>query len=965
MGMMRMFLMRLLLLLSHCPDQSAALEVALTLAGEVMHVSVDEPLQRSDRRSIAEAALRSHRNLLSRLPTGICSDDDGEKNGRSVCEVGSPAHLDAWLNEVVWQVEAALVRAELQHMDGKHWDLVSFWRGRGFSNEANRMILREVVTREPKFFSNASALLRRAILTPFSRTAAAPPILPIIAPFAAAAHTLAQILFDHHNGSFEKRADSNQEGWDYLRENATTTCTSTSAARIASSSDEHPPGGRIQPPERPPEPLRTAPRTHDEEEAAFVLRGSVLNVPGHISRHEPLFRRNFKKHKSVDASTTSNPTAGTTWEERVQRAPLEIVVVATKLTPELKALERSAAAFCRSDTDVDSDRSAKERDSAEQPGVKFDYRPYRVKVLGLGRPWPGFGLKISLLNDHLQRHERKRRHRRQQRRWADAPRARGQTPHNASRHLCAPPSAIEAEGSSYPGGISAADDCSSRNNTDDNYSYDNGDHDDDDDYDDDEPLVLFLDAYDVLLLDPFRHIKRRFMRQRAAVLFGAEIDTAPDTCAELLYDELLKPSRITSGGDLKVFLPTKIYQGGKREKIKQEIKYPFLNSGSILGLASDMATMLQDVLEDLDVNHARAVRHSSQSFFFQNQIRSRDQPLSSPGSADAPYPDLSSLLINRTSDQSVVDHEATLEDAATAIYYERNARLSMDVEDQRWFTRYFLRYGLTFHGCSTVKEPQPTPESLPRSRSSAAGCRRWVDSSNSGSWLSFVAIDSGGRIFQTTHRSAPADFRLGEAGYTAIFPFSDGKIGSTTNGGGESGLASPMEPSDAGSGALCSDGDISSLEMFGVAPEDGREKETFEAIEAVEDGYGAYPAGRYFRGAGLVWNRRARTTPCLLHGNDWKQLVFNAVTKALHVEGWPPQPLTLSILPSSRNGQANKIKDTDHEDRSAKDHFVEGEKGDEFSRRLVVRWTDGLRAKLYAWQESHDMWLPHNECGKL
>ena len=38
-----------------------------------------------------------------------------------------------------------------------------------------------------------------------------------------------------------------------------------------------------------------------------------------------------------------------------------------------------------------------------------------------------------------------------------------------------------------------------------------------------------------------------------------------------------------------------------------------------------------------------------------------------------------------------------------------------------------------------------------------------------------------------------------------------------------------------------------------------------------------------------------------------------------YVEGWPPQPLTLSILPSSRNGQANKIKDTDHEDRSAKD----------------------------------------------
>lgn len=51
-------------------------------------------------------------------------------------------------------------------------------------------------------------------------------------------------------------------------------------------------------------------------------------------------------------------------------------------------------------------------------------------------------------------------------------------------------------------------------------------------------LILFVDAYDVLLLEPFRHLKRRYLAQQSAVLFSAEIAPSPDSSTSLLYDEV-------------------------------------------------------------------------------------------------------------------------------------------------------------------------------------------------------------------------------------------------------------------------------------------------------------------------------------------------------------------------------------------------------------------------------------------
>lgn len=53
---------------------------------------------------------------------------------------------------------------------------------------------------------------------------------------------------------------------------------------------------------------------------------------------------------------------------------------------------------------------------------------------------------------------------------------------------------------------------------------------------DENNLVLFVDAYDVLLLEPFRHLKRRFLNQGAAVLFSGEIAPSPDSSTSLVYN---------------------------------------------------------------------------------------------------------------------------------------------------------------------------------------------------------------------------------------------------------------------------------------------------------------------------------------------------------------------------------------------------------------------------------------------
>jgi hypothetical protein len=54
----------------------------------------------------------------------------------------------------------------------------------------------------------------------------------------------------------------------------------------------------------------------------------------------------------------------------------------------------------------------------------------------------------------------------------------------------------------------------------------------------DNTLVLFVDAYDVLLLEPFAHLKRRFVALGAAVLFSGEAASSPDTSATLLYAQV-------------------------------------------------------------------------------------------------------------------------------------------------------------------------------------------------------------------------------------------------------------------------------------------------------------------------------------------------------------------------------------------------------------------------------------------
>ena len=109
---------------------------------------------------------------------------------------------------MVWYMESALVREELQSMNGKYLDLVSFWRGRGYSNEVARMILR-VVAQEPKLYPNLSGLIRQAMQQPkaegridANQTSKSPPL-------AAAAHALAQLLFEYGDASSTDRVLQN------------------------------------------------------------------------------------------------------------------------------------------------------------------------------------------------------------------------------------------------------------------------------------------------------------------------------------------------------------------------------------------------------------------------------------------------------------------------------------------------------------------------------------------------------------------------------------------------------------------------------------------------------------------------------------------------------------------------------------------------------------------------------------
>ncbi|CAM9462541.1 unnamed protein product [Phaeothamnion confervicola] len=91
---------------------------------------------------------------------------------------------------------------------------------------------------------------------------------------------------------------------------------------------------------------------------------------------------------------------------------------------------------------------------------------------------------------------------------------------------------------------------------------------------DDNTVVLFLDAFDTLVLPAATALVQRFLWIGADLVFGAELACAPDVGMRLLY-----PGHLTAANT-------------------------YLNSGTYVGRASDVRRMLDEVAEDLHRNHA-------------------------------------------------------------------------------------------------------------------------------------------------------------------------------------------------------------------------------------------------------------------------------------------------------------------------------------------------------------------------
>lgn len=230
--------------LSHiCGDESFIVTVPLSIFGQPFFVSV--PTNTIDHKPQVEELLTPE--LLSTLPN-ICGEFDGDDN------------KDCWLNEIVWQVESYLVAEELSTgIEGKYWVFNAFYRGRFYANEANRMV-QKVVAQNRELEQAAINALRLAVNenAAFDR------------PFAAAAHTLAELLYG---------------------------------------------AGEVG-------------------EAASVLRASMLDLPGSaLCLSEAVERGPLPSPGSVE------------WAKAVLAAPLEVVVVATKRVPELADLEASAGSY--------------------------------------------------------------------------------------------------------------------------------------------------------------------------------------------------------------------------------------------------------------------------------------------------------------------------------------------------------------------------------------------------------------------------------------------------------------------------------------------------------------------------------------------------------------------------------------------------------------------------------------------
>ena len=86
-------------------------------------------------------------------------------------------------------------------------------------------------------------------------------------------------------------------------------------------------------------------------------------------------------------------------------------------------------------------------------------------------------------------------------------------------------------------------------------------------------LVLFVDAYDVLLLADAKLMIKRFNTLKAPVVFSAEYTCAPDKGLSLLYAH------------------------------NTTMQFSYVNSGSYIGYVSNVRTMLDEVQRDIAVHH--------------------------------------------------------------------------------------------------------------------------------------------------------------------------------------------------------------------------------------------------------------------------------------------------------------------------------------------------------------------------
>lgn len=109
--------------------------------------------------------------------------------------------------------------------------------------------------------------------------------------------------------------------------------------------------------------------------------------------------------------------------------------------------------------------------------------------------------------------------------------------------------------------------------------------------------MLFLDAFDVLLLPPCTrdNLFRRFQAARVPVLFGAEAASSPDLAAALIDSGLPSPSSpFNSPTTSPMFLHSPPLTDATRPQAPS-----YLNSGTILGPAGTLMCVLEEVYADL------------------------------------------------------------------------------------------------------------------------------------------------------------------------------------------------------------------------------------------------------------------------------------------------------------------------------------------------------------------------------